>query len=383
MRVASMVRASLLGFVLFVATGTPAVSAPREALFDDAELVSGNSLELAPPAISFVVPTPDAVVALDADMAAFVAPLKALRDPHQKLLALIEALEDRGMFSLEYAEVTRSARGTFHDRQGNCLSFTMLFVTLARAAGLQASYQSVDVPPYWSYDGQVVVARHVNSLVRTGYGEDTTVDFNVRPYEGKKRGRRVDDSYALGLFYTNLGAEAMVRGEHAAALAYLREAAGANAEFAGLWVNLGVLYSRRGNYDHAEAAYLRALELDDEEPSALANLTLVYETLGETDLAAEYRARAQEYRERNPYYHFASASLAYQEQRYEEALAQVRKAIRLAPDEHEFYELRGRVQTALGDARDASKSFERAREQLAAEELRAQTRVEFGGLALQ
>jgi tetratricopeptide (TPR) repeat protein len=299
------------------------------------------------------------------------------------LLALIEALEGRGMFSLEYAEVTRSARGTFQDRQGNCLSFTMLFVALARAAGLQASYQSVVVPPYWSYDGQVVVANHVNSVVRTGHGEDTTVDFNVRPYEGKHGGRRVDDTYALGLFYTNLGAEAMVRGEHAAALAYLREAAGANAAFAGLWVNLGVLYSRHGRYEHAEAAYLRALELDDEEPSALANLTLVYEALGETELAAEYRERAQEYREQNPYYHFAAASLAYEQQRYEEALAKLRKAIRLAPDEHEFYALRGEVQTALGDGRDASKSFERARERLEAEELRAQTRVEFGGLALQ
>lgn len=377
-----MVRASLLGFVLLVATGAPAAAAPRQALFDEAELVSGSALDLVLPE-TIVVPTPDDVLALDADMKAFVAPLKNLRDPQQKMLALIKALEERGMFSLEYAEVTRSARGTFHDRQGNCLSFTMLFVTLARAAGLQASYQSVTVPPYWSYDGQVVVARHVNSIVRTGHGEDTTVDFNVRPYDGKQRGRRVDDTYALGLFYTNLGAEAMVRGEHAAALAYLREAAGAQADFAGLWVNLGVLYSRHGRYEHAEAAYLRALELDEEEPSALANLTLVYEALGEIEQAAEYRERTQEYRENNPYYHFAGASLAYQQRQFEEALAMLRKAIRLAPDEHEFYELRGQVQTALGEVRDASRSFERAREQLEAEELRAQTRVEFGGVALQ
>ena len=378
-----MVRASLLGFVLIVVTGATAAAAPRQALFDEAELVSGHALDLAPTDNPITVPTPDDIVALDADMTAFVAPLKELRDPHQKLLALIKALEQRGMFSLEYAEVTRTAMSTFHDRQGNCLSFTMLFVTLARAAGLQASYQSVAVPPSWSYDGQVVVARHVNSVVRTGYGEDTTVDFNVRPYEGKQGGRRVDDTYALGLFYTNLGAEAMVRGEHAAALAHLREAAGAHPDFAGLWVNLGVLYSRHGRYEHAEAAYLRALDIDEEEPSALANLTLVYEALGETHLAAEYRERAQEYRERNPYYHFAGAALAHQQQRYDDALAMLRKAIRLQPDEHEFYELRGQVQAALGDARDASKSFERARERLEAEALRAQTRVEFGGLALQ
>ena len=84
------------------------------------------------------------------------------------------------MFSLEYAEVTRTASGTFHDRQGNCLSFTMLFVALARAVDLYATLSSVDVPPTWSYDGTVVVANHVNTVVRTGGGEETVVDFNIR-----------------------------------------------------------------------------------------------------------------------------------------------------------------------------------------------------------
>ena len=337
-----MVRASLLGFVVLVATATTAAAAPRQPAFDEAELVSGSALALAPPATPVVVPTPDEAFALDAEMQAFVAPLKALRDPQPRMLALIEAMEARGMFSLEYAEVTRTASGTFHDRQGNCLSFTMLFVTLARAAGLQASYQSVEVPPSWSYDGTVVVASHVNTAVRTGGGEETVVDFNIRPYRGDQRSRRVSDSYALGLFYTNLGAEAMLRGDYAAALVYLREAAAVRPDIAGVWVNLGVLYARHGRYEHAEAAYLRALEVDDDEPSALTNLALVYQALGEAELAAEYRERVQGYRERNPYYHFASATRAYEKQQFEDALASVRKALRLKPDEHEFYTLRGR-----------------------------------------
>jgi tetratricopeptide (TPR) repeat protein len=377
-----MVRASLLGLVLLVATEAPAAATSRQALFDEAALVSGDALELAAPDTPIVVPTHDEAVALDAEMQAFVAPLNDLRDPRRRLLALIKAMESRGMFSLEYAEVTRTAKSTFHDRQGNCLSFTMLFVTLARAAGLHASYQDVTVSPSWSYDGQVVVASHVNTVVRTG-NDQTIVDFNVRPAEGTKHSRRVSDTHALGLFYTNLGAEAMVRGEHAAALAYYREAAAAHADVAGLWVNLGVLYSRHGRYEHAEAAYLRALDIDEDEPSALANLALVYQAIGEAELAAEYKKRVQGYRERNPYYHFASAAQAYEQQRYGDALASLRKALRLQPHEPEFYRLRGQAQTALGDSRSATKSFERAREYREAEELRAQARVELGGLALQ
>jgi tetratricopeptide (TPR) repeat protein len=298
------------------------------------------------------------------------------------MIALIKAMEARGMFSLEYAEVTRTASGTFHDRQGNCLSFTMLFVALARAIELRANFQSVEVPPSWAYDGTVVIANHVNAAVRTGGGVETTVDFNIRPYEGSRRVQHVADAYALGLFYTNLGAEALLRGEQAAALVYFREAASAHAGLAGLWSNLGVLYSRNGKYEHAEAAYLRALDIDPEEPSALANLALVYHALGETQLAAEYDARVQSYRERNPYYHFASAVRAYEQQQLDAALASLRRAVRLKPDEHEFYALRGEVQTALGKSREAMRSAERARELEQAEALREQARVELGGLAL-
>jgi len=234
------------------------------------------------------------------------------------------------------------------------------------------------VPPTWSNDGQVVVSNHVNTAVITGRGEETVVDFNIRPYQSDHRSRRVNDSYALGLFYTNLGAEAMLRDDYAAALVYLREAASVRPDIAGLWVNLGVLYARHGRYEHAEAAYLRALHVDDNEPSALTNLSLVYQALGESELAAEYMHRVQGYRERNPYYHFASATKAYEEQQFEVALASVRKALRLKPDEDAFYKLRGQVEAALGRSRDATQSFERARAYAEAEQVRQRSLVEFG-----
>jgi Flp pilus assembly protein TadD len=371
-------RAWLLGLVVLVATGATAAAATRQPAYAESDLLSGAALALASSEIPIDLPTADEAVALDAEMEAFVAPLKAIREPRQRLQALIDALEARGMFSLDYAEVTRTARSTFHDRQGNCLSFTMLFVTLARAAGLQAYYQSVVVPPTWSNDGQVVVASHVNTAVVTGRGDETVVDFNIRQYQSEHRSRRVNDSYALALFYTNLGAEAMLQEDHAAALVYLRESARVRPDIAGVWNDLGVLYARHGRYEHAEAAYLRALDVDHDEPSAMSNLGLVYEALGEPQLAAEYNERVQRYRERNPYYHFASATKAYEEQQFEAALASLRKALRLKPDEQEFYVLRGQVQTALGKSRDATASFERARAYGEAAEVRKHSPVEFG-----
>jgi tetratricopeptide (TPR) repeat protein len=377
-----MVRDSLVFFVGLVATGAPAAAAPRQPAFDETELVSGSALDFTVPAVTPAIPTRDEAFALDAEMRAFVAPIAELRDARQKMLALIKAMEERGMFSLDYAEVTRTASGTFHDRQGNCLSFTMLFIALARAAGLTVSYQNVEVPPSWSYDGQVVIATHVNAVVRTGSGEETIVDFNIRPYQGVAHSRRVSDSYALALFYTNLGAEAMLKSDYAGALALLRGAAAVEADIAGLWVNLGVLYVRHGRFEHAEAAYLRALRVDDEQPSALANLALVYESLGEAELAARYRERVQDYRERNPYYHYAVATRAYERQQFADALKSLRQAVRLKRDEHQFYALRAEVQETLGRTKDAMKSAERARRYSEEQERRARSRVEFEAAAL-
>ena len=136
-------RAWILGFAVFIATEASVAAVSREPAFDETELLAGLALNLA--AYDVDVPTRDQVFALDEEMRTFIAPVKAFRTPQQKMQALIRGLEEHGMFSLDYAEITRTASRTFHDRQGNCLSFTMLFVTLARAAGLSASFQRISV----------------------------------------------------------------------------------------------------------------------------------------------------------------------------------------------------------------------------------------------
>ena len=106
---------------------------------------------------------------------------------------------------------------------------------------------------------------------------------------------------------------------------------------------------------------------------------LVYEALGEPELAEEYRDRVQGYRERNPYYHYAVATRAYEQREFDDGADVGARALRLKSDEHEFYTLRGQTLTALGRARDAQHSFERAREFEALESARSQARVRFEG----
>ena len=147
---------------------------------------------------------------------------------------------------------------------------------------------------------------HVNAVVNTLRGHHRSerepfppfnrklvVDFNQSDFREKYPMHPVGDRYAVALFYNNLGAEALGRQDYAASFALLREAARTHPDMPGPWVNLGVLYARYGHYDVAEAAYLRALETDPGQQSALANLVSVYAWRGDTALVEEYRLRIQ------------------------------------------------------------------------------------------
>src|SRR5687768_18498689 len=105
---ASMARASLLGVVVLVATAASADPVVRRPPRDEAELVSGAVLALEP-SPELTLPSADDAFGLDESMRAFIAPFGAIRDPRVRLFKIIEGLEARGLFSLDYAEVTRTA----------------------------------------------------------------------------------------------------------------------------------------------------------------------------------------------------------------------------------------------------------------------------------
>lgn len=357
-------RGLLLAIGVLVLLEACTASSPRRSEISDEDLLSGKALDssfaVSPPVISI-----EDAFGLDGEMQEFVRQVRDFGgDSSTKVVHLLQAMKQHGLFSLEYNEaLTHTVSGTFHERRGNCLSFTMLFIALAREAGLHARYQLVDVPPQWNLDTDlVVIANHVNAVIDSRTDKDLVVDFNKANFHGDFVTHRIDDAYAAALFYTNLGAEAMLRRDFPASFTLLREALRVRPDAVPPWVNLGVLYGRQGLYRHAEAAYLRALEISPQERSALSNLAGIYEALGEKDRAAEYRERVRRYQDINPYYHYARAQKAYHDAQYEDALAELRRAIRLRSDESVFYTLQGQALAALGREQDAAKSFARANE---------------------
>ena len=88
------------------------------------------------------------ILAVTPEMSAFI---DQYVEPGQyasyKLKRLLYALLGEGEFELVYDDSTRTAASTFENRRGNCISFTNMFIAMARDLGLEARYQEVEIPP--------------------------------------------------------------------------------------------------------------------------------------------------------------------------------------------------------------------------------------------
>lgn len=334
----------------------------------DAELLSGEAL-FGEPVSATELPDED-LRGLDDEMREFVATaIAGTMTAEGRLLGLLRAMLGSGLFSLDYdGELTLTARQTFHAQTGNCLAFTNLFVALAREARLEVTYQHVEVPAFWSGDGDLAILNeHVNVLVRDTTGGTIfprlqVVDFNLPGFRGDYPQWPISDSRVDALFYNNLATTAMRAEDTRTAFVYLRKALEAEAGAALIWSNLGVLYMRNDRPDHAEAAFHRALQADPKHKSAMSNLARLYDQQGLVSLAADYRERIRRHQERNPYYHLGLAEKAYEEGRPDAALAAVDRAIRLRKDEHRFHYMRALILARTGRIDASRASLERARE---------------------
>lgn len=268
----------------------------------------------------------------------------------QRLAQLVYAVISEDRFLLAYDDSTRTAASTFHDRRGNCISFTNMFVAMARDLGLDASYQEVTIPPDWSIEGEMLLlSQHVNVLVGLKSARSRVVDFNSFRDNLPDASRVISDQRARAHYFNNIGVERMLADETSLAFANLRESLRNDQTFSPAWINLGTLHRREGYPDYAETAYLEALEHDTSNLIAMSNLANLYEEQGKRELAELYLSKVQSHRMRNPFYRYQLANTAFIEGDYKTAIQNLKYAIQKRKDEDRFYFLLSLCYLMSGD----------------------------------
>jgi Flp pilus assembly protein TadD len=257
--------------------------------------------------------------------------------------------------------VTLPPAATFERKTGNCLSFSLMLVAMARHAGIHARFQeAVLEPEYSNINDTFVNSRHINVLL--GQGSDSyLVDVSGRIFEDQLRTRNIEDREAEAQYYNNLGVEALLDEDLPLAYARFRQALATDPGLAYLWSNLGVVYNRNRQVAAAEYAYRTAMSVDDRDSIAANNLYVIYLQEGRESEAANLRNRVERHRKRNPYYLAKLAGEALQEQQYAEAIDLLQRSIKINGREYRFHGALAQALYLSGNYQDATASLDLAR----------------------
>ncbi|MEO1368209.1 MAG: tetratricopeptide repeat protein, partial [Acidobacteriota bacterium] len=198
---------------------------------------------------------------------------------------------------------TKTAGETFLEASGNCLSFTMMFVTLARHLGLDAYFVEVDEVTSWSNAADVEInTRDMFAEVGIDNGF-VPVDFLPGLDKRYRRKKRIGDTRVAAHYFNNLGVEALTADDVDRARRLLHRALELDRKFLPALVNLGVAEKRAGRVDAAEDAFGRALDIERSNPQAARNLAGLYTSTGRGDEARPLLERVERYLDRNPFHH--------------------------------------------------------------------------------
>jgi len=276
--------------------------------------------------------------------------------------SLAYAALDPYLLDFEYdPHITLPADEAFETGRGNCLTFSSLFVAMAREVGLIAWYQEVKIPPVWSNVNQtMLVSKHVNAVVRDRK-RNFTVDVSGRKKPAVEQVRRLSDTEAKAQYFNNLGADALIDENLPLAHAYFSKGLESDSQAAYIWSNLGVVLRRNGQTEDAILAYQTAMGLEPQQAVPLNNLYTIYEEDGYQELAEGLRVKVERNRRKNPYYLHYLAEVANEEQRYSDAIKLLSRAIDIDGNEYRFYFTLAQTQFLSGKTDVAHENLEQAR----------------------
>jgi Tfp pilus assembly protein PilF len=288
-----------------------------------------------------------------------------------KVRAIVRTIIGLAGFSISYDWLSnKTAQEVFREGKGNCLAYSNLFVGMARAVGVDATYADVRFTERITREAEIIVrSTHITAAVRqaTGTTGTTLIDFTTNP-ERKYIGFEViDDLEAIANFYNNQGFlygyftenEDVDFDPLEKELEMYRLALEILPTFHRARNNLGVALRRRGRIDEAIEQYQVAIEHYPKYAEAHSNLGTAYLYQGRTEDALQAFRIAAKNAGRDGYIHHRLGVVYLRLARYQEAIKQFREALSKEPELADAHYHLGECYRNLGDEKKAIEHFEK------------------------
>ena len=261
---------------------------------------------------------------------------------HRAISKLADWLVDPTGYGLVYdVDANLKPQEVIEQGKGNCLSFTLLLIELAKLLDVELVANQVDLPDVWQMDRarDLVFYRHVNA-VRNNFGNKQVFDLAIDRYRFEYPQREITNRQAAAMLLSNIGLEYLLDGQKESARHFLTLAVSSSPDNPDLWINLGAWYKQKGQFKLAEKIYLRAFNLQGSKGLASSNLVRLYDHLGQSEKAKKFRYRAKVAHLSNPYMQFYLAQQEFSNKKYKAARKHINKAISLHGKDPSFYTLR-------------------------------------------
>jgi tetratricopeptide (TPR) repeat protein len=310
------------------------------------------------------IPTPEQVFAippeLDARLAQALGTDRAA--PRERLDRLVTFIAGDAGMGLRYeGNATLTVSEAYAAHQGNCLTWTIVFVALAQRAGLEAHAQEVTQTLNWyQQEHTVYLNSHVNAVVKVGRSR-MVVDVSGNDVIGREPPFVISRQRLVSHYYNNRAIALLAANDIGDAERFSARALALAPDHADHWSNAGVIRVRNGDIAGAIAAYTRALALDPRNASALFNSVILAHKVGDSANEARLRARLERVQRDDPFHQFLRGLELENRGQLAEAITHYRIAARLYPDEHRFHAALARACLGAGDLRCAMQALHRAR----------------------
>lgn len=279
----------------------------------------------------------------------------------QTAYALANWVISKKGLALSYkVDATLTPLQTYQQRQGNCLSYSLLLTQLGKALGVKIHMNSVDIPDTWSMqDDTLSFYRHVNVVYKT-LGDSHVFDFTPGASDARYPQKLLDEQQALALFFNNRALDHLRLNDHEQATHYIKLATSLSSDNPDIWTNAGAILKRKKSTLRAKEALLFALTLDSGHVVAASQLERLYREEGDTENAEKYLNLATKARFNNPYYLFREAKKRFLDQDYDQAEELAKSAISKHRYDPRFFALLGVTQGKLENHKAARRSFKKA-----------------------
>lgn len=291
--------------------------------------------------------------------------------PVERIRRIVRFLNDRVSLHFQYqSNVSLTAVEAFHQRKGDCLSYTNLFLGIARHLKIPAYFVHVsEARNYYERGGIFFVSTHMavgyggGSIGQGGSPYTVIVDFTEEASDWRLYlYQAVDDATAVALFYNNIAVDRMLEGRVEEAERMVRYLLSRRPAMKELYNNLSVLLMRQGRYGEALQILEEAMGRFPAYQPLYTNAVQAARGAGRPDLAQVFLDRGRKVAEEDPFFLFNEGVNAFREGRLEFAEERFRKALKKQPNNPFLYAWLSRVLLQAGRKAEGVEAFRKAEE---------------------